>query len=186
MGLFSFVGKAVGAVAKGVASRLTGGASDMLLKVLKGRADAKKASQQTAQAQALYNKIGGPPAVPVLTRGPLAQPGEGWNFARRGTASPKRAATRGKRKPRTAPASEYYESPEDRARYDAEERRLTGGGRSGSPAKPRTAKKATGGAKRTVPKGGLDLAKIGQMYRAAGKPMPWAEFIKANSHIRVK
>jgi hypothetical protein len=40
------------------------------------------------------------------------------------------------------------------------------------------------GAKRAAPKGGLDLKQISVMWAAAGKPGRWADFIKANSHIR--
>lgn len=40
------------------------------------------------------------------------------------------------------------------------------------------------GAKRAAPKGGLDLKQISVLWAAAGKPGKWADFIKANSHIR--
>ena len=52
------------------------------------------------------------------------------------------------------------------------------------PAKPRS------GAKRTPPKGGLDLKAIGAAWTAAGKApgtgMTWAQFRAANSHLRLK
>jgi hypothetical protein len=40
------------------------------------------------------------------------------------------------------------------------------------------------GTKRAAPKGGLDLKQISVMWASAGKPGKWADFIKANSHIR--
>jgi len=54
-----------------------------------------------------------------------------------------------------------------------------------SPAKARTRPKATRSkGTRRAPSGGLDLAKIGVLYRQQGKPMAWRDFVKANSHIR--
>jgi len=40
------------------------------------------------------------------------------------------------------------------------------------------------GAKRSAPKGGLDLKRISAMWASAGKPGKWIDFIKANSHVR--
>jgi hypothetical protein len=50
--------------------------------------------------------------------------------------------------------------------------------------KKKNVPKKQGGAKRKAPPGGLDLARIAQMWRAEGKPGTWQSFIKSHSDIR--
>jgi len=62
---------------------------------------------------------------------------------------------------------------------------------SGTAPKKRKKRKATATAKapkaksgRVAPKGGLDLKKIGVMWRSEGKPGTWIEYVKAHKNIR--
>lgn len=140
MGLFGFVGKALGKVAKAGLSVATKGLSDKVFSALKGSGKKPTATKPTVtpniQNQALMAKLGAP--VLKLSQTEAA----GGDYVRA-------AATKKRKKPKKAKAP-----------------------------------KASSGAKRAAPKGGLDLKKIGQMYQAAGKPMPWLDFVKANSNVR--
>jgi len=136
MGFFSFVGKALGKVAKAGLSAATHGASDKVLSLFKSRGNKPGPTKPTVNAsmqnQALLAKIGAP--VPKLSR------------TESGSSMPTSsgAGSTGKRK-----------------------------------------RKASTGAKRSTPKGGLDLAAIGKLYQAAGKPGgDWRGFVKAHSDMR--
>lgn len=48
----------------------------------------------------------------------------------------------------------------------------------------KTTKASAAAAKRGAPKGGLDLAKISQMFKADGKPGKWIDYVKAHSYVR--
>jgi hypothetical protein len=68
VGLFGFVGKALGKVAKAGLSVVTGGKSDVVLKLLKGRGQTSKhpvfdSNQSLPQDQALMAKLGISPSV---------------------------------------------------------------------------------------------------------------------------
>lgn len=187
MGLFSFLGK----VAKTGLSLATGGKSDAVLKALgkvtgltgkpkRAALAAVPDTTPTIQERAFLNK-----AIEHTPKVKRTENVEGWSFGKaRGGFKRKRAA-KVKRMPRAVDrmtvaqlvaegatdtnAEELY-----RRGYDVYGKRLKKGPRK--PAKARSARKA--------PSGGLDLARIAQMWRAAGKPGAWRDFIKANTHIR--
>lgn len=156
MGLFGFVKKAVGKVAKAGLSVVTRGLSDKAFKVLKDVGQAKQAAKQAAtnqvtmQAYARMAKL--TPKVQI-TKTPSAV-----KLALRpmgAKAAPK------PRKRRKASADPY------RSAQRTPKRRKAAAPRSSS-------------GKRVPPKGGLDLAAIARQWRAAGKPGSWQAYIKAN------
>lgn len=169
MGLFSGILKVVGGVAKAGLSSLTHGLSDKALKLLKGRGVPKAApqAQQTLQAETLLKKIGVP--QPKLSSTERSAPGEGWNFQTRYDRQ-----VRARTRPRRAAARLYRPDPDQ---GDPDQLQRPAPGRR-APAKART------GAKRTVPRGGLDLPRIAAMWRAEGKPGQWSAYIKAHTDVR--
>jgi len=171
MGLFSFVGKLAGGLIRTAANKLTGGLSEVALKALKGRAQAKQAARESAQAEALYNKTMSVAAIPQLKRTEKqAGEGEGWKFSQaERTAKAKRY---GKPKGGVG-SSEYNVRQVLAARAIEEEAALETAKKTG--AKVRLA----GGLA-----GGLDLAAIASQWRAEGKPGAWKDYIRANTHIR--
>lgn len=182
MGLFSVLGK----IAKGVASKLTGGASDIVLKglgaaksIIGGKPKppvAATAHMPTIQARALLNK-----AIEHAPRVQRTEYVEGWSHGKaRGGFKRKRAA---KRKRRTYEEvmlaegiSQGYLPP----------------GTTELPRKPRKARRSPAAPRspRKAPSGGLDLKAIGAAWQKAGKGpgtgMTWSQFRAANSHLRVK
>jgi len=184
MGLFSFVGKAIGKIAKTGLSIVTHGVSDKVLAVLKSRGDAKAAAareQQTLQQLALAEKIR-PLQARVRTTSTIIddatepiQPRAkskaeiygrlGYSFS-----AAKRALLGGSTDPTIPTAAR---AP---VRRSAIKKRP-----APRPVAPAPAKRAAG---RSVPSGGLDLKRISAMWSAAGKPGKWLDFIKANSGVR--
>jgi len=170
MGLFGFVKKAVGKVAKAGLSVVTRGLSDKAFKVLKDVGQAKQAAKQAAtnqvtmQAYARMAKL--TPKVQI-TKTPSAV-----KLALRpmgAKAAPKR------RKSYRAPKRDGGGEWSSKGAYDeavrqraAKKRRKTGATK---------VKRSSG---RTPPKGGLDLKAIAAKWRAAGKPGTWLGYIKAN------
>lgn len=154
MGLFSALGKVVGKVAQVGLSKVTHGLSDQVLKQLKGRGAAKPLRNKLSgiQQEALVNKLAPMSPRVVRTETVLADAASNNASWMRGPALRKRRAG----KPRLM------------SRATATPR--------AAPRKPRGATKAKRGGGRRPPPGGLDLKAMGAQYRAAGKPISWAEW----------
>jgi len=157
MGLFGFLKKAIGGLAKVGLSRLTGGVSDKVLSVLKGRGLQKAPALSLAQ-QALLNKVG-PPAMRVKRT--ETDETEGWGFSRakRERAMGKAAVARALATGRLSARGGYELEPEV------------------APTRSRKGKK---GRKGHAPTGGLDLKALSASWKAAGKPGSWPQWIQAN------
>jgi len=154
---FSFLGKAVGKIAKAGLGVATGGISTQIIDTVGGLIQKKK---QAVNQQNLYEAAGltdkySPPA----RRTESAMPGSGYitayktgpdlvNSASKPRARRKKASVR--RRARAAPA------PAPRRR------------------------KRRGGGGRTPPPGGLDLKAMSQAWRAAGSPGTWQGWIASN------
>lgn len=191
MGLFGFIKKAVGRVAKAGLSIATHGASDKALKLFKGSAGSKSPRQH----EALVAKVTAP--APRTSRTESTVPG--WGFARDGYGA-ERETKRMPGKPKAARRSSgtvgraYSSTPDDQLMNMlalkngqpatsedrvilAELRRrglMNGAKRTRKPAKART------GARRRPPTGGLDLKALSASWKAAGKPGTWQGWIAAN------
>lgn len=203
MGLFGSIFKVVGSVAKGVASKLTHGVSDQVLKLVKGRGSVKQVAaspdvsiqQQALVAKAMQGAKG--PSVVRTAIAPLMKlyaPGAGSS-----SGGTKRAAG----KPKALTKAQFFADYERRG-YDGLEaehdwRRYMGRKKStkaelaadrvrrekasGSPAKARTRRKSNG---RTPPRGGLDLKAISAMWKGEGKPGTWPNYVKLHSDVRIR
>lgn len=149
MGLFSFIGKALGSVAKAGLGVVTGGISDKVFSALKASGAAKaaakaaEAEQLTNQRLALAVKINPGVSGESTIIKSLRMKDGAINF---GASKPRKKAKRKKAKMADRP----YKAPK------------------------------ASGRRRTAPKGGLDLAAIGKLYRAQGSPGNWMGFIRAN------
>jgi hypothetical protein len=150
MGLFGFIGKAVGKIARAGLSVATHGLSDKVINGARAVLGAKPkaanmvpyAGTSTAQERALMNKIGTlTPRVRVTERS------EGWSFKSKPAYKTKRRT----RTPRIAPQRAI---------------------RPAAASKPRGTRKP--------PSGGLDLSAMAAAWKAAGKPMAWQAWIKTN------
>lgn len=170
MGLFSFIGKAAKGLLKVGAKLLPGpvglvakGASDIIGKIDKAKA--------TAQDQALIAKAGlhVPPRAQV-TRTP------GWAFG--DTLGKGGRAYKPPARARRPTRADYEAQGYDQYEFDADMARA----RKPRKAKkaPRKPAKASSGAKRAPPKGGLDLKALSASWKAAGKPGTWQGWIQAN------
>lgn len=155
MSFFSFLGKAVGKVAKAGLGVVTGGVSTQIIDTVGGLLNKKKSA---VNQQNLYQAAGitddySPPAK--LTR--TIQPGGGAQYlpAYR-TADPRDAVIR-----------------------SAPRRRKRTARRAAPP--PRTrGKRRSSGARRAPPPGGLDLKAMSAAWRNAGSPGTWREWIQTN------
>lgn len=180
MGLFGSIFHAIGSVAKAGLSTVTHGLSDKVFSVLKGQGKSKQVLNTpvvTGQQQALVNKLAplGPPRVISTERTvtEALQPLRARYADSEGPYRTKKMPGRAKKRVLQRVATE------------------TGYVTQLAPAKrARMPRKARSGAPRKVPKGGLDLARIGQLWRSKGGSaatvgMSWQQFIKANSNLRV-
>jgi len=161
MGLFSFVGKAIGAVARQGLSLVTQGASEKvlnLLKKVKGRPPVKAAlaAAPTAQIQAFAAK--NQVTVPRLSQTESHSSGEGWEFRA------KQGKSMGKRKSR--PRELLYEAEVPV---------------SDPPARAKV-KVATSSGKKTAagPKKQTRSARQYAAWKAAGKPSTFFDWVKVN------
>jgi len=160
-GLIKGVVKAASSIGKSALSAATGGASDKVLKIVKGTGIfSKKQRQQPGQLnnqqQALALKIGGPNPRVRITES-LQRAGRGVVMTtthKRGSPAYKRVASYAKAKGRRVKSIK----PKSGARSAA--------------LKPK--------AKRAPPKGGLDLKALSASWKAAGKPGTWQGWIQAN------
>lgn len=147
MGLFGFIKKAIGTVAKAGLSVVTHGVSDKVISSLKskGIATTKAANQLiTDKAAAQIGKL-----VPQVTRTAQA-------------------------------AAPIIRAIDDNKVTVKAVKRSTPAKRKAAAAKKAAPRKTSSGAKRTPPKGGLDLAAIARAWRKAGKPGTWQGYIKSN------
>lgn len=142
MGLFGFVKKAVGKVAKTGLSVVTKGLSDKVLSALKSTGQAKQAAKQAAAQVATQQRLA---MLTKVSPSMAKAPAQKVTLALRPLTGKKAPA---KKRKKAAPKAK--------------------------------AVKKTSGAKRTPPKGGLDLAAIARQWKAAGKPGKWIDYIKAN------
>lgn len=189
MGLFGFLKKAVGKVAKAGLSIVTHGASDKVLKAIKASAGSKSPRQQ----EALIAKL--EPVAPRTKNTERHIPG--WGFASDGYGGGKRARTYGKRRAAggkgswrstgaveldasgaptgrewfNATGEQDFEAPGEYRPVRAGKARRMGRKRARRPAAARTGRKA--------PKGGLNLKALSTAWKAAGKPGTWQGWIKA-------
>lgn len=174
MGLFGFIGKAVGKVAKAGLSVATRGVSDKVLAVLKSSTQGKKLKVGMTRAdQLLAAKYS--PSVRTTESGShtllKSAAAGGHKFGTYSQKDPPATNERpGKRRPRNRPATAGASSARAKPRR--------------SPARARSAPKRALVAKpkgrRAPPTGGLDLKGLSQSWRAAGKPGSWQGWIKAN------
>lgn len=184
MGLIGTLFKGVGKIAKGVASKLTYGASDHVIKAVRSLGTAKKSLQrgraQTMQMQALLNRQ----MVPRVRQTQVlraAQAGAGQPGTYGAVSRPKR------RRPRVqvdamAPTWDDVEpAPRPRRRRRTTKRAKKSAARSPARRSPR--RRASTGTRRRPPPGGMDLKAMSAAWRAAGKPTSWQDWIK-NNQIR--
>lgn len=192
MGLFSGIGKLVGKVAKFAASRVTGGASDALLSVLKSRGQRPRDLEKMSPAKrdALIAKLG-PEVAPSLSKqrtvynaaladdGMIGSYGPGEKRARK-YLSDQRSAEAKNRAIRMSQGT-------DEQLLDAGWNLLQSIKRK--PKKKKKAKAAVAppavtfakNGKRRAPTGGLDLKAISVAWNKAGKPGRWIDFVKASA-----
>ncbi len=166
MGFFGSIAKLAGKVVKGIASKATHGASDLLLKQLKGTGQAKQAAKAVATRQITQQQQAAAAGVAPLASAVKAK-------------SPKKAKRKKAYKRTYKAPAEYGGGMWNPQTFDES----YPGVRKAKKAPKKAAKKAkrasTGG-KRTPPKGGLDLKAIASAWRAAGKPGKWIDYIKSN------
>lgn len=153
MGFFSFVGKALGKVAKAGLSVVTHGVSDKVLSVAKGLGTQKATS---TRAQGGLTTLKDQTAVMKVTQG-----------------------TKKNIPASTASAVAKKATAID---YQAKVIKSTTRRKASKPLKkaklPAAVAKTKG--KRTPPKGGLDLKAMSTAWKAAGKPGTWQGWIKSN------
>lgn len=161
MGILGSLLKVGGKLLKGVASKVTHGASDHVLKAVKSLGTAKRllkpGAGTTIGMQALANRM--TPTVRSSTvirdaAAGFAQPGT-YATKRKKRASPRRRART------AAAASRAARSTPRRARGTSPRRRASG----------------TTGARRGPPRGGLNLKAMSVSWNAAGKPGTWREWV---------
>jgi len=162
MGLFGFVKKGLGHIARFGASKVTMGLSEKVLSKLKSAGKAKAMAKAIAARTAATNQQ----AVAALKLAPTAIYGDSLRRAR---------SKRIRRDLMEAPIP--VEAIIEPARKAPARK---------APARRKAASVRKAPARRVAPKGGLDLAKIGQMWRAAGKPGDWRGFVSDNTHVRKK
>lgn len=157
MGLLSFLGKAVGSVAKAGLGVVTGGISTQILDVAGGILKKKK---QAVNQQNLYDAAGltdnyRPPA----RRTESVMPGGAIIPAYRGVSG--------------TPA-DVEVAPRPRKRRPRQ--------RLAAARAPRKAARRAGTtrARRAPPRGGLDLKAMSSAWRAQGKPSSWQDWIASN------
>lgn len=170
MGLIGSLLKGVGKIAKAGASVLTHGVSDKVLTIAKGlgkksTAIALKPADATAQYEASVNKAAQGTGVrkAAATASARAGLGQVGTYAKGGKLSPamQRAMKYGAPK-LSATKTTYAPAVLKRAKKSPR----------GNPAGMR------GTGKRVPPPGGLDLAAMALAWRAASKPVSWAQWIK--------
>jgi len=153
MGLFGFVKKAIGKVAKSGLSVVTKGASDKIFSALKGKGNAKAAAKQayggitTNQTQAQIAKV--------------AKPAKSTTAVIKQATGVKRKAKKRKK----AAADPYRSAQREPTRAKAPR------------VKTAKVKKVSN---RKPPKGGLNLKAMSAKWRAAGSPGTWQQWIKSN------
>ncbi len=161
MGLFGSIFKAVGKIAKAGASALTHGASDQVLKVLKGRGQVKQVLAKGPNSPATNNEV-----ATVAKRLPVQRitglgAGQVLNSLARRVTATGLDAYNGSSEPST--------------------KRVGKGSRT---KRAKAAPRARARSSRAAPAGGLDLKRISQMWNAEGKPGTWLNYIKAHSDVR--
>lgn len=190
MGLFGKilggVGRIAGGIAKKALSKATHGVSDVVLNKLKGRGAAKRVSGgklTSAQEAALVHKV--QIAAPRMKRTEqvLHDAVDGGTYG-----TPRKRVGKGGRTGKKRPEL-VYEVADDSPRLPAMKALAKKKGRKLKVLSKRALAKSNRQdgaprAKRSVPAGGLDLKKISAMWKAAGKPGTWIDFIKANSDVR--
>lgn len=171
MGLFSFVGKALGKVAKAGLSVATKGVSDKVFSALKQVGQAKQAKKAAAA-----NLITNQRYAAAVKMNPNVSAGRtlGAALQVRGAKDARSRSAPKKRRPHIGLyQDEAYELPDlvvsarrTRKRKGAKVKRAKGVKRSG--------------ARRGPPKGGLDMKAMSRAWRAAGSPGSWQGWIKNN------
>lgn len=152
MGFFGSIGKLAGKVLGAGASKLTMGASDLILKQLKGTGQAKQAAKQVAARQVTQQTQATMAAVPAAER------------------------TKVYKKFVDPSGKEWL----NKAAYKAAGGKVTKAKKKAPKKAPKKAAKVKKVSSRKPPKGGLDLAAIARAWKAAGKPGTWQGYIKSN------
>jgi hypothetical protein len=170
--VFGFIKKGIGKLAKGVASKLTGGASDHVLKALKSLGTAKKTlttHRKARAAEALLFKYGVPKVRHSTVIGAAAA-GVGTPGTYGRTTTRRRTRRRPGARPGIAEDGLAVQPrPRRRARATKAVKRAP---------RRRTAQPSTGA--RRPPRGGLDFRAMSRDWNAAGKPGTWQEWIRSN------
>lgn len=174
--MFGFIKKGLGKLAKGVASKLTMGASDHVLKALKSLGTAKRVlstRRRTSAAEAQMLKYGVPRVRQSTVIG-MAAAGAGTP----GTYGRRKATSRRRASPEPAYDDEL---PAPRPRRRARRKKAASVSRRPATRTPTRRRRATGtGARRRPPPGGLDFRAMSAEWKAAGKPGTWQEWIRSN------
>ena len=170
MGLFKFVKKGILAVARFGLNKVTQGLSEKVITSLKAANQLKAAAKlaagklATEQQAARLVKLGGLTGTPATMYNNAQQRGGiATDYSNTKTTTPNPM------KPANAPIDR---APRRRRKVAKKTTRRIAGVAKGT------------GHKRTAPKGGLDLAKIGSLWRASSKSGTYRDFVKAHSHIR--
>lgn len=158
MGFFSFVGKALGKVAKAGLSVVTHGVSDKVLSAAKSLGTAKQmATSAAGNLQTLKQQV----AIQKATQAPAGANPVGSQTAK---AVLKKITS-------TAPPAKKFSAAQKKAlKYRPKI------------VKAKKPKRRDVGTGRKPPKGGLDLARMAADWRAAGKPGKWIDWVKSPSH----
>lgn len=162
-GIKSVVGKVAGPIAKTAASVLTHGASDQVLKVLKGRGQVKQVLAKGPNVPATNNEAATIAKLLPTQRLPFSRPYQPPDASLNTFAS--------KIRNRVAGLDAYQ-------RAAPMPSKRVGKGTATKRKKAAPAPKAK--SKRAPPSGGLDLKGLSASWKAAGKPGTWQGWIQAN------
>jgi hypothetical protein len=171
MGLFGFIKKGIGKVAKAGLSVVTKGLSDKAFKVLKDVGQAKQAQKQAAANQVTLQTYAR--QAKLTPRVAMTQTPRAVKLALRPMGEKAPAKRKTYRAPKSAGGGEWS----SKGMYDIAVAQRSAKKKRKKGAAKVTRAKGTG---RKAPKGGLDLKAIAAKWRAAGKPGTWIGYIKAN------